>query len=113
MEREHGATLTISMQPRMKNPAIPKVVSDIVMSGDIDGLALARTLRERRPDLPVLLVTGYSDAAAQAAGEFTLLRKPFLLAELSRATARMITDARHPPDGNVVRLRDVRGPSAR
>jgi hypothetical protein len=41
-------------------------------------------------------------------GEFTVLRKPFLLAELSRAAARMIADMGEPAGGNVVRLRDVR-----
>ncbi len=84
------------------------VVSDIVMAGGIDGLALARAVRERKPDLPILLVTGYSEAAARAAGEFTVLRKPFMLAELSRATARMIADAGRPNGDNVVRLRDMR-----
>jgi PAS domain S-box-containing protein len=89
------------------------VISDIVMAGGTDGLALARALRQRRPDLPVLLVTGYSDAAARVAGEFTVLRKPFLLAELSRAAARMIADTGDPLGGNVVRLRDVRHPPDR
>jgi CheY-like chemotaxis protein len=89
------------------------VISDIVMAGGTDGLALARALRQRRPDLPVLLVTGYSDAAARVAGEFAVLRKPFLLAELSRAAARMIADTGDPLGGNVVRLRDVRHPPDR
>ncbi len=84
------------------------VISDIVMAGGTDGLALARALRQRRPDLPVLLVTGYSDAAARVAGEFAVLRKPFLLAEISRAAARMIADTGDSLGGNVVRLRDVR-----
>jgi CheY-like chemotaxis protein len=33
--------------------------SDIVM----DGIALARVVRQRRPDLPILLAAGYSQAA--------------------------------------------------
>jgi PAS domain S-box-containing protein len=81
------------------------VVSDIVMPGTMDGLALARALRERQPSLPVLLVSGYSQAAAEAAPEFTVMRKPFQLAELSRAAARMIAESKQPATSNVVRLR--------
>jgi PAS domain S-box-containing protein len=85
--------------------AFDLVVSDIVMPGSMDGVALARALRERQPALPVLLVTGYSQAAADAAPEFTVMRKPFQLAELSRATARMIAESKQPASSNVVRLR--------
>jgi CheY-like chemotaxis protein len=84
------------------------VMSDIVMAGRIDGLGVARALRQRKPDLPVLLVTGYSDAASRAVGEFTVLRKPFLMAELSRTAARLIADTGRPTAPNVVRLRDVK-----
>jgi PAS domain S-box-containing protein len=53
------------------------VFSDIVMPGDMDGLALAREIQERHPNLPVLLATGYSSAAARAGAEFPILRKPY------------------------------------
>jgi CheY-like chemotaxis protein len=89
------------------------VMTDIVMAGDVDGLGVARALRQRKPDLPVLLVTGYSDAASRVTGEFTVLRKPFLMAELSRTVARMIADRGQPTAPNVVRLRDIRPPSSR
>jgi PAS domain S-box-containing protein len=85
--------------------AFDLVVSDIVMPGAMDGTALARALRERHPGLPVLLVTGYSQAAAQATPEFTVMRKPFQLAELSRAAGRMIAESKQPARTNVVRLR--------
>ena len=81
------------------------VISDIVMPGNMDGIALARRVRERRPGLPELLVTGYSQAAAEAAPEFTVMRKPFQLGELSRAAARMIAESKQPAVTNVVRLR--------
>jgi PAS domain S-box-containing protein len=84
------------------------VISDIVMAGAVDGMALARTIRERAPRLPVLLVTGYSEAAENAGAEFTLMRKPFQLADLSRTAARMIAEAKQPPTSNIVRLRDAR-----
>jgi PAS domain S-box-containing protein len=84
------------------------VVSDIVMPGAMDGLALARAIRERKPDLPVLLVTGYSNVAGEAGTEFVVMRKPFQLADLSRAAARMIAEAKQPPNSNIVRLRNAR-----
>jgi PAS domain S-box-containing protein len=63
------------------------VFSDIVMPGGIDGLGLARVIRERYPGLPVLLATGYSDAAQNVRADFPILRKPYRVDELSRALA--------------------------
>ncbi len=68
---------------------IDLVFSDIVMPGKLDGLGLARHLREVRPDLPVLLATGYSDAAADVRGDFPILRKPYEIHQLSRAIASL------------------------
>ena len=69
--------------------AIDLVFSDIVMPGKMDGLALARRLREIRPNLPVLLATGYSDAAANVRGDFPILRKPYEIHQLSKAIAKL------------------------
>jgi PAS domain S-box-containing protein len=84
------------------------VVSDIVMAGPMDGLGLARAIRQRRPNLPIILVTGYSESAAAADSEFAVLRKPYQLVELSRAVAKVIAETREPPPGNLVHLRDAR-----
>jgi CheY-like chemotaxis protein len=65
------------------------VFSDIVMPGKIDGLTLARRLREIRPELPILLATGYSDAAAGVRGDFPILRKPYEIHQLSQAIAQL------------------------
>ena len=53
------------------------VFSDIVMPGAIDGVGLAREIRSRYSDLPVILTTGYSDAAQAAPPDLPILRKPF------------------------------------
>ena len=60
------------------------VISDIVMSGRMDGIALANTMR--KPDLPVLLISGYSPAAARVDGSFAVMRKPFELADCQTAS---------------------------
>jgi two-component system cell cycle sensor histidine kinase/response regulator CckA len=60
------------------------LVSDVVMPG-MDGLALAARLRERDPELPVLLVSGYAEVALGrdlAAERLKLLPKPYGLADL-------------------------------
>jgi CheY-like chemotaxis protein len=59
-------------------------LSDMVMPGSMGGLALARRLREKDRRLPVVLMTGYSEAAADATAEgFPVLRKPFTLEALA------------------------------
>jgi PAS domain S-box-containing protein len=68
---------------------IDLVLSDIVMPGKMDGLALARILKKRHPSLPILLATGYSDAARDAGGEFPILRKPYQIHELNEALSRL------------------------
>jgi PAS domain S-box-containing protein len=59
------------------------ILSDIVMAGGRDGVDLAREVRQRWPQIPVLLATGYSERMRQT--EFPILPKPYGLAELGRA----------------------------
>jgi signal transduction histidine kinase/CheY-like chemotaxis protein len=62
------------------------VFSDMMMPVPIDGLALARSVRRSLPDMPVLLTTGFSEAASAAASDnFRLLLKPYRLADLAAA----------------------------
>ena len=62
------------------------VFSDMVMPGALDGRGLAREIRHRRPEMPVLLTSGYSAAAAQANAEgFQVLAKPYQMAALADA----------------------------
>jgi PAS domain S-box-containing protein len=66
------------------------LLSDILMPGSLDGLALAEICRERFPDIPILLTSGYSDAAQAADGRFDILRKPFELSELERVIEQVV-----------------------
>lgn len=71
------------------------LLSDVVMPGGLDGLALAGKLREARPGTPVILMSGYADSAATGADgeEFDMVQKPCMPEELSahlqRARARL------------------------
>jgi CheY-like chemotaxis protein len=73
----------------IEHDGIDIVFSDIVMPGQMDGLALAHRLRQIRPRLPILLATGYSDAAVKVQNEFPILRKPYEIHQLSQAIARL------------------------
>jgi PAS domain S-box-containing protein len=66
------------------------VFSDIVMPGTIDGVGLASEVQSRYPHLPVILTTGYSDAAATAPPNLPILRKPFDVDALRNCIQGMI-----------------------
>ena len=60
------------------------LVTDLSMPG-MDGLALIRAARQRRPGLPAILLTGYAGEAMlpdQAEAGFSLMRKPVSGADL-------------------------------
>ncbi len=68
-------------------PALGCVISDVVMPG-LDGPALVRALRQARPDLPAILMSGYADAGlrdALQAADIRFLSKPFAMADLVAA----------------------------
>jgi PAS domain S-box-containing protein len=65
------------------------VCSDVIMPGKMDGIGLAKTIRHRKPEMPILLMTGYSAAASEVAGQFPILRKPYQLHELSRELQKL------------------------
>jgi PAS domain S-box-containing protein len=73
----------------IERDGIDLVFSDIVMPGKMDGLDLARHLKTMRPQLPILLATGYSDAALNVRGDFPILRKPYEIHQLSQAIAKL------------------------
>jgi len=63
----------------------PKLIfSDIIMPGGISGLELARKVRDRFPELPILLTTGYSEQVAGSHG-FPVLQKPYEMDSLASA----------------------------
>jgi two-component system NtrC family sensor kinase len=67
------------------------MLTDVVMTGHLNGLQLARTVRSRYPRVAVLVMTGYAAEIARIASEgFTVLTKPFDVATLSEAIARKI-----------------------
>jgi CheY-like chemotaxis protein len=60
---------------------IDLLISDVMIPGSMNGLDLARAVRQRRPGLPVVLVTGYAERVRRQAEEagIPLLVKPYTL----------------------------------
>ena len=69
----------------LERQEIDLLFTDVVMPG-MSGLQLASQMRERSPDLPVLLASGYSEELVRgAAASFEMISKPYGLAELGCA----------------------------
>lgn len=72
---------------------IELVFTDVIMPGGMNGIELANAITLQRPELPVLLTSGYTaqrlvpDSAIRA---WPLLRKPYTQSELSRAVENAI-----------------------
>ena len=75
------------------------LLTDIALGVGMRGSELARQLRSKRPQVAVLLMSGYSAEMLQApvgvSAPWELLRKPFEREELARAIARALKA--HPP----------------
>jgi PAS domain S-box-containing protein len=72
------------------------VISDLTMP-HMTGIELARRIRQRRPTLPVLLTSGYSDAidprTIEETGIRELVGKPFVIQTIAEAVARHLPTA--------------------
>jgi PAS domain S-box-containing protein len=81
------ATATAALGALANDRTVDVVFSDIMMPGEMNGVDLARELRRRRPGLPLLLTSGYAQAAKQATDDegIRVLPKPYLLDELAAA----------------------------
>ena len=68
----------------------PKLIfSDVIMPGGISGIELARKVRDRFPELPILLTTGYSEQVAGSHG-FPVLQKPYEMESLAGALGNVL-----------------------
>jgi CheY-like chemotaxis protein len=73
-----------ALEALAEGPTVDAVVSDVMMAGGMNGVDLAREIRKRLPGLPVMLVTGYIEAARTAMAEgMEVLVKPFQLEALA------------------------------
>ena len=70
------------------------VFSDVVMPG-MGGIELGEEIRQRFPELPVILTSGYSEVMAEEGQHgFDLIKKPYAVEDLSRILRRL-TSKKH------------------
>jgi PAS domain S-box-containing protein len=78
---------------------IDLLFTDVVMPGGVSGVRLARTARELRPELAVLLSSGFvGDGGEIDASEFPMLDKPYETSAMA-AKLRKLLDRRAPEEG--------------
>ncbi|GLR80889.1 PAS domain-containing protein (plasmid) [Azospirillum oryzae] len=78
--------------PLLEAGGFDLLFSDVVMPGTMSGVDLARTAQRLRPDLPVVLATGYSEDVARATGVM-VLPKPYRIDRLVEVLDTLLTDA--------------------
>ncbi len=100
------------------------VVADIHLLGQLDGKAVIRSLRQNRPGLPVVVVTGFHPEAPEAnlrglGGPTIRLGKPFATEDLVASLANVLSSRNGrsaEPSGAALRRRsrvaqDAKGPT--
>jgi PAS domain S-box-containing protein len=86
VELAHDATEGLAI---IRNTRVDAVFSDIVMPGGMNGVELAEKLQRERPDIPILLTTGYYHSSEPRGLAHKVLRKPYDEASLLAAMEKM------------------------
>lgn len=83
----HCASAAAALESLANGSRVDLVFSDVMMPGGMNGVELAREIRVRQLDIPVLLTSGYAEAARTAAEAqgIRILAKPYRLEELAEA----------------------------
>ncbi len=75
---------------------IDLLLTDVVMPGGISGPALAESVKERRPNIKVIFMSGYTanklNPSVQRDGDATLLLKPFRNMDLAKTLRKTLDD---------------------
>jgi PAS domain S-box-containing protein len=94
---EQAASPRQAIELYRDGPHVDALLSDVIMPG-MSGTQLAAELRRERPDLPVLLMSGYTSGTAPGGQELPpdapLIRKPFAAATLLHELHRILALSR-------------------
>jgi CheY-like chemotaxis protein len=85
-------------------PTVDLLITDFAMP-EMNGLELAAVVRDLRPDLPMLLATGYADLPAGAAPDLPRLPKPYTQDQLAEQIAGLLGRQASASDANSMRHR--------
>jgi signal transduction histidine kinase/CheY-like chemotaxis protein len=101
----HAASATDALSSLQNGCKVDIVFSDIMMPGGMNGVELAREIRTRALGVPVLLTSGYAEAAQQSAAAegVHVLAKPYRLEDLATALREAIDGAAQSPHGQLRR----------
>ncbi|WP_423604164.1 PAS domain S-box protein [Sphingomonas sp. MS122] len=88
IEAESGAQ---ALEVLREREDIALLITDQAMPV-MTGSQLIAAARELRPDMPVILATGYGETPADSASRVTRLNKPFTQADLSRAVSETVME---------------------
>ena len=70
------------------------LMTDIVLTGPMNGVEVAQNLKSRIPGLNILFLSGYADEGAVASRRSVkgaaFIQKPFVMADLLRSTEEML-----------------------
>ncbi len=77
-------------------PAVDLMITDMMMPG-MDGGTLARLIRVERPEIRIIVISGYSEEVARGdivdTADFHFLPKPFSLGQLASKVKDVLTEA--------------------
>ncbi len=84
-----------AIETLQSDESIDLLVTDVGLTGGLNGRQVADAGRQVRPGLPVLFITGYAASAAVGAGQLEagmeVLTKPFTAAELERRARALLS----------------------
>ena len=73
--------------------SVDLVFSDVIMPGGIDGIHMARIIRDRYPHFKILLASGYVDSERLfGINEFTFLGKPYDQKVLTQSVRQLLDE---------------------
>jgi signal transduction histidine kinase len=85
-----------ALQALQSDQPFELLFSDIVMPNGLNGIELAREAKRLRKGIKILLTSGYAEEILQrhkAVGEFSIIDKPFSLADLARRVRSILREA--------------------